>query len=342
MASRDIQFYSVDYSSVGPFADLSPEEANQLLLANAETGISYDVSIDVPETMDPPIYVNFRLGKYFQNYRRYVRSFDPNQMHDGTTGPGISACRPYVYANFESADPSLPNDGAILPCGQIAHSFFNDTFQARIGSQQVVIDDDDIAWESDARHLYGSNTSVNYNNIPQFRGGGTTGDVPLNQAQHWMVWMRPGGQATVSKPYGVINQQIPGGSTVTFSVISRFNSYAYSGDKTLILTTNSWVGGRNENLGWIYIGAGILNYCFIALFVFGYNMGFIRKRDYADMNQMTWIKNGYAKGVGGMPPQLKHEQQQQQHVEGEEFVQRKTTRVPSHRIESIGLELPVG
>ena len=84
----------------------------------------------------------YELGKFHQNYRRYVRSFDPNQMHEnGKSVPGISACAPYRYRTAtDEADPSLPDNGAIVPCGQISHSFFNDSYTLALGGSGISVD----------------------------------------------------------------------------------------------------------------------------------------------------------------------------------------------------------
>ena len=71
------------------------------------------------------MFVYYELGKYYQNHKRYVRSRDDNQM--AGKGGGSGQCAPEQYVGSQP-DPSLPNQGAITPCGLIAWSFFNDSF----------------------------------------------------------------------------------------------------------------------------------------------------------------------------------------------------------------------
>ena len=95
------------------------------------------------------IYVFYRLGSFFQNYRRYVRSIDSNAMHDGSSGAGSSACDPFRYVGDE-ANPALPNNGAIFPCGQIANSNFNDSFTMTLtpeGGSEVPLEMDVSGFE---------------------------------------------------------------------------------------------------------------------------------------------------------------------------------------------------
>lgn len=60
-----------------------------------------------------------------------MRSYDSSQMHNGGAGAGAAACEPFQYQNFE-ANASLPNNGAITPCGQIAYSNFNDSYTMQL------------------------------------------------------------------------------------------------------------------------------------------------------------------------------------------------------------------
>ena len=140
------------------------------------------------------IYVIFRLQSYFQNYRRYVRSLDSQSQHSGsnTTSPS-SACQPFSYVgpgDNPGPNSSLYANGAINPCGQIAHSNFNDTYELVVGGGAggglaLSIDQSNIAWSQDYK-LYGDFIPFNYNRDPDTRGGATV-DKALNTDQHWMV-----------------------------------------------------------------------------------------------------------------------------------------------------------
>ena len=75
--------------------------------------------------------------------------------------------------------------------------------------------DTDIAWSNDRNHLYGNYRPVNWNSIPSERGGTNTSAsavnsavVPINQNQHFMVWMRPSATPAVRKLWGVIRQPL--------------------------------------------------------------------------------------------------------------------------------------
>lgn len=202
----------------------------------------------------------------------------------------MSACAPFRYQGAtDDENASLPDSGAILPCGQISHSFFNDSYALSLNGQSVAIDDTNIAWSGDRDHLYGDVLPINYNTEPAYRGGNTT-VLPLNQNEHWMVWQRPGGKKEVQKLYGQIDQPIPEGSSVQLTVFNKYNTYAFGGSKRVIITTNSWVGGRNMVLPIIYLIMAGLCY-FGALFFFvGYDLGWIWKRQPGTEDDFSWVR----------------------------------------------------
>lgn len=60
---------------------------------------------------------------------------------------------------------------------------------------------------------------------------------------------------------------------VTVLVYNRYNTYGFQGAKSLILTTNSWVGGKNVFLGSVYIVIGGLAWLAAASLFITYNLG---------------------------------------------------------------------
>lgn len=287
VASTQVVEYRVRYDNAGVLADL--DQANRTAQVTTGNGVTYDIDFVVDQGMTGPVYVVVELDTFYQNYRRYVRSFDPKQMHDGDVFPGTSACDPYLYQGYSEND-SLAEQGAILPCGQISHSNFNDSYV--LSSDQpdlnLSIDDSSIAWTSDADHLYGNVTAVNYNNVPQYRGGNTT-RYPLNEDQHWMVWQRPAGHKLTNKLYGTIYSDIPEGTNMTLTVTNRYNTYSFNGTKTVLLTTNSWAGGRNFVLPILYMICAGLSYFAAGLFFLSYYGNCLgTKRIPGDTSRLSW------------------------------------------------------
>ena len=181
----------------------------------------------------------------------------------------------------------------VVPCGLVAASYFNDTFAFSVeedggGAKPLPVDSSSIAWKHDARHLFGPVPASNFNDDPATRAGGTV-EGALNEDQHFMVWMRPAARPTVTKLWGVINQPLPAGAVVTVAVDNRYNTYGFDGAKRVLLTTNSWAGGRNNFLGAAFLaaaGAAALTAAFFAAAAAGW-LG-LRRRKFGDPSELSW------------------------------------------------------
>jgi len=75
--------------------------------------------------------------------------------------------------------------------------------------------------------------------------------------EHFVVWMRTAAQPKFRKLYGFINQPIAKGTILNFSVQPNWVVKTFEGKKSLILSTNSAFGGRNDWLGRYFIAFGI-------------------------------------------------------------------------------------
>jgi hypothetical protein len=183
-----------------------------------------DVTIHVHETMKPPVYVYYKLTKYYQNHRRYVRSRDDNQLKGVVrTAAKLSdsdSCKYHVLANA-SADQTSPSN-VINPCGLVAYSVFNDSFALYdSGGAPVALNESGIAWPSDLQYKFkNSDNGTTGQNFPQFAHwrARTCADLPtaaqrtacdaagLPEAgwcypgsgycvedEHFVVWMRAAG-----------------------------------------------------------------------------------------------------------------------------------------------------
>lgn len=124
--------------------DYTDEQPNGSGIGSFELNIQAD--------MEPPIWVYYQLEGFYQNHRRYVKSYDPSQLQQAdapktSMNVARSKCTP---ENFDAA-------GRVLyPCGLVARSVFNDTFvlvQRQEGGdwERVYVDSEasTIAWPAD-------------------------------------------------------------------------------------------------------------------------------------------------------------------------------------------------
>lgn len=87
------------------------------------------------------VFMYYGLTNFYQNHRRYVKSRDDNQLLGEFVSPVSSDCQPF--------DTGI-NGKAIVPCGAIANSLFNDTLVLHSKSFGVIpVKKTGIAWPSD-------------------------------------------------------------------------------------------------------------------------------------------------------------------------------------------------
>jgi len=133
--------------------------------------------------------------------------------------------------------------------------------------------------QSDPTTWISSNPAGGFSNFNSFSYPSVAARLPLPTVtdQALMVWMRTAGLPTFKKLYAKINavgtalvgtdtSKIPQGSVLTVFITSRFEVGSFNGQKAFVLSTTSWMGGKNDFLGIAYIVVGCL--CFLLAGVF--------------------------------------------------------------------------
>ena len=99
---------------------------------------------------------------------RYVKSRSDKQLKSLKNENDTSSCKPEHLAT---------NGGAIVPCGLIAWSLFNDTYSFYRQNQSLTVNKNGIAWKSDKEKRFGKDV------LPKnFQGGGLVGGKALNES----------------------------------------------------------------------------------------------------------------------------------------------------------------
>lgn len=78
--------------------------------------------------------------------------------------------------------------------------------------------------------------------------------------------MRTAALPTFRKLYGRIEEDLNADDVIVVNLMNNYNTYSFGGKKKLVLSTSSWLGGKNDFLGVAYISVG--SSCIFVCFVF--------------------------------------------------------------------------
>ncbi|KAI4323269.1 hypothetical protein L6164_022889 [Bauhinia variegata] len=235
--------------------------------------------LNVTKRMKQPVYVYYQLDNFYQNHRRYVKSRNDEQLRDRKNENSTSGCKPEDVANGNT----------IVPCGLIAWSLFNDTYSFSRGNTNLTVNKKGISWKSDREHKFGNDVfPKNFQNSSLKGGASLDPNISLSEHEDLIVWMRTAALPTFRKLYGKIEVDLQPGDTINVEVLNRYNTYSFSGKKKLVLSTTSWLGGKNNFLGIAYLTVGGLCFFLAMAFTIIY---FFKPRQLGDPSYLSWNRN---------------------------------------------------
>ncbi|KAK9732991.1 hypothetical protein RND81_04G036400 [Saponaria officinalis] len=241
------------------------------------------LNMSVPKHMKRPVYVYYQLNKFYQNHRRYVKSRNDKQLRSKAYEDSTTFCEP------EEAVGTGKGRAPIVPCGLIAWSLFNDTYQFSVDSKTLGVNKKGISWESDRKHKFGSDVyPKNFQSNGLIGGAKLNSSIPLSEQEDLIVWMRTAALPVFRKLYGKIEEDLDANQMIWVVVQNNYNTYSFGGTKRLVLSTTSWMGGKNDFLGVGYLTVGGLS-LFLAL---GFILVYLFKpRPIGDPSYLSWNRS---------------------------------------------------
>ena len=216
-----------------------------------------DVELDISDDMQAPVFFYYELHNYYQNHRRYVKSKSNNQLKGDDLGTGdLADCDPVISMSDLGRRPedmqgafALKSSDPANPCGLIAKSFFNDTFQLYLNNTRITVLEHGIAWPSDKERKF-KRVSSDWQKKQWLDVEDGEGYV-----EHFMVWMRTSGLPNFRKLWGRVENDLDSGKYL-LRVNSIYDVSDFGGEKYVVLSTANALGGDNTYLGIAYLVVG--------------------------------------------------------------------------------------
>lgn len=256
------------------------------------------IQFSTPSDLKAPIYLFYRLEKFYANHRRYVKSYSEDQI----IGKAASA-HDVKHAVGQNCEPlSWDKNGKIIyPCGLIANSLFNDTYTPTLRGVNGTSDDyamtnKGIAWSSD-KNRFKKTKYAAADVVPppnwhkRYPNGYTEENLPDIQTwEEFQNWMHPAAFSTFNKLVLRNDNDVLKAGTYQIEIGLHFPVLPFKGGKYIYFSQRSVMGGKNPFLGITWIAAGgiclVLALCLLVV-------NAIKPRKTGDANLLSWNKEAF-------------------------------------------------
>lgn len=211
------------------------------------------VSFTIERTIPGPSYLYYGITNFYQNVRKYASSRSDRQLR-GMEPPSIDfvrVCKPILYKENTSKGKNGFNvSELIIPCGLTAFSQFNDTFTLCLDGKcanKVPLRKKGIAWDADRRKKFRRGPAPLYTDEINDR----------ITDEDFMVWMRLSTFRNFDKLYRIIDGDLKPG-TYHMRIRSSYPVSGFGGSKRFFISSMSWIGGKNNFLGVLFVVSGVL------------------------------------------------------------------------------------
>lgn len=211
-------------------------------MSNSTTFRTCLIAVDIPKNTTGSVFLYYGLVNFYQNARNYVKSRSDKQLRGRSGFTDVS--------NLEQCEPLIENANgdALVPCGLIAQSRFNDTFELcsnRECTSLVPISGEGISWDIDRKKRFLASDER------------TPEQNALITSEDFMVWMRLAPYRNWQKLYRRVNANLEA-RTYYIRIVASYPVKSFSGEKFVYLAETTWFGGPNHFLGIAYIVVGCI------------------------------------------------------------------------------------
>ncbi|KAM6149592.1 LOW QUALITY PROTEIN: cell cycle control protein 50A-like [Erethizon dorsatum] len=268
VTSNNIREIEIDYTGTEPSSPCNK--------CPRVTACVCTINFTLEKAFEGNVFMYYGLSNFYQNHRRYVKSRDDSQLNGDSSAllNPSKECEPY------RRNEDLP----VAPSGAIANSMFNDTLELLLVANDsdptptpILLKRKGIAWWTD-KHVKFRNPPGGGSLEERFKG--TTKPVnwlkPVYMLdsdednngfinEDFIIWMRTAALPTFRKLYRLIQRTddlhptLPAGQYY-LNITYNYPVHSFDGQKRMILSTISWMGGKNSFLGIAYITVGSISF----------------------------------------------------------------------------------
>ena len=220
--------------AIGAVYQLESENMKEKIIDYTDLALNslQTIEFKLDEDFNGNIFLFYEIDNLYQNQYAYINSKNIKQLEGGKRKDlDLSSCEPR----------EKEGEKAYAPCGSIASSVFNDTFQFQ---EDIKIDDSDISLDYYQKHYKKLNTEDwnSENSVFVLDEELFPGDV---SNPHFQTWMQVAPIGTVRKPWGKITSKMPKG-TYHIDINNNYPVSSFKGKKKVIISEVKWFGTKNK------------------------------------------------------------------------------------------------